>query len=125
MYKAKVSIEEGVDIKNSLDCNGEFLCRFEDALKNSTCFATDSSKRVGKSFTGYVLLDIKQEASEKHGTLNIVSIFTAEGLAIAEMLKGIQKYEPSRFIVFSDSKSWIQVLGGTPKLTMHHTLHGI
>jgi hypothetical protein len=124
MYKTKVS-KDGVDIKNSLDCNGEFLCRFEDALKNTTCFTTDGSKREGKSFTGYALLDRKQEASEKHRTLNIVSIFAAEGLGIAETLKRIQNYKPSRFIVFSDSKSWIQVLGGTPKLTMHHTLHGI
>jgi hypothetical protein len=58
MYKAKVSIEERVGMKNSLDCNGEFLCRFEDALKNSMCFATDGSKREGKLFTGYALLDV-------------------------------------------------------------------
>jgi hypothetical protein len=125
MYKAKVSIEEGVDIKNSLDCKGEFPCRFDDALKTSTCFTKDGSKREGKSFTGYALLDIKQDASEKHRTLNIAYIFTAERLAIAETLKRIQKYESSRSIVFSDLKSWIQVLEGTPKLTMNHILHGI
>jgi hypothetical protein len=48
--------------------------------------------------------------------LNISSIFIAEGLTIAEMLKHIQNYKPGRFIVFSDSKSWIQVLGSTPKI---------
>jgi hypothetical protein len=107
VYKAKVSTEGVKDIykKNSLDCNGEFLCRFEDALKNSTCSATDGSERQEKSFTRYALLDIKQEATEKHRTSNIASIFTAEGLAIAETLKKIQNYELSRFIVFSDLKS--------------------
>lgn len=112
-----MSTEEGVDIKYSLDCNGEFLCRFEDTLKNSTCFMTDDSKREGKSFTGYALLHIKQEANEKQRTLNIASIFIAGGLAIAEM-------NPAG-LYSSDCKSWIQVFGSTPKLTLHHTLHGI
>jgi ribonuclease HI len=112
-----VSIEEEeVDINNSLDYNGEFLCRFEDALINSTCFTIDGSKGEGNSFTGYTLLDIEQEAIEKHRASNIASIFTAEGLTIAETLKSIQNYEPGRFVVFSDSKSWIQVLGGTQKI---------
>jgi hypothetical protein len=44
MYNAEVSIGEGLDIRNSPDCNGEFLCRFENALKNSMCFTTDSPK---------------------------------------------------------------------------------
>jgi hypothetical protein len=116
MYKAEVSIGDGADIKEPPDCNEEFPCRFEDALKNSMCFATDGSKREGKSFTRYALLDIKQKATEKHRTSNIESIFTAEGLARAETLNRIQNYEPGTFIFFSDLKSWIHELGGTPRI---------
>jgi hypothetical protein len=88
-----------VDIKNTLDCNGEFLCRFEDALKNSMCFTTDGSKREGKSFTQFALLDIKQEGTEN---IEYYNHFHSRGvrLATAEMMKRIQNYEPGRFILF-------------------------
>lgn len=65
--------------KISLDNNGEFLCRFENTLKNSMCFATDGSKREGKTFTGFAVLDINYETMEKHRTSNIASILQQRG----------------------------------------------
>jgi hypothetical protein len=56
------------------------------------------------------------EDIEKNRTSNITYIFTTEGLAITETLKSTQNYESGRFILFSDSKNWIQVLEGTPKI---------
>jgi hypothetical protein len=79
MYKAKMSTEGGVDIKNSPDCNGEiFLCRCENELKNSTCLATGGSKQEGKSFFRYAFLYINQETSEKHTEQQILLPFSQQ-----------------------------------------------
>jgi hypothetical protein len=66
------------------------------------CFATNGSKRKGKTFTGFTVLDINYETMENHRTSNIASIFTTEELAIAERCKS--------------SKSWIEMLRSTPKI---------
>jgi hypothetical protein len=70
-YEARVSFDEGRQIKEAEDHNEEFKMIFQEKTRTNKCFGTDGSKM--------------EELSK------IASTFTAKSLAIPETLEIIEK----------------------------------
>jgi hypothetical protein len=58
-YEARVSFDEGRQIKEAKDHNEEFKKIFQERMRTNKLFATDSSKIEDKSFVGITSIDVK------------------------------------------------------------------
>ena len=111
-YEARVSFDEGRQIKQAEDHNKEFYKIFQERIRTSKSFATDGSKMVDKPFVGFALIHINDGHRMKFRISKIASIFTAEALAIAETLEIIETIESGQnFTIFSYSASVLQSIG--------------
>ncbi|PNF30200.1 hypothetical protein B7P43_G08428 [Cryptotermes secundus] len=124
-YEARVSFDEGRQIKETEDHNKEFYKIFQERIRTSKSFATDGSKMVDKPFVGLALIDINDGRRMKFRISKIASIFTAEAFAIAETLEIIEKTESGQnFTIFSDSASVLQSIGNPTKISnASHIIH--
>jgi hypothetical protein len=86
-YEARVSFEEGRQIKEAENHNVEFKKILLEKMRTSKYFATDGSKMENKPFVGFVSIDINDSRSRKFRIAKIASTFTAEALAIGETLE--------------------------------------
>jgi hypothetical protein len=82
-YEARVSFDEGRQIKEAENHNGEFKKIFLEKMRTSKCFATNDSKMENKPFVGFTSsIDINDGCSRKFRIAKILSTFTVKALAI-------------------------------------------
>jgi hypothetical protein len=102
--------------------HNEELKKIHAKMRTSKCFATDDSKTENKPFVGFTSIFVSDGISWKFRIAKIESTFTAEELAIGEILEIIGKiHSEQNFVNFSDSESVLKGISNTS--TMNNTSH--
>jgi hypothetical protein len=86
-YEARISFDEGRQIKEAEDQNEEFKKVFLEKIRTTKYFATDGSKMKNKPFVGFASIVINDGRRKKSRIAKIASTFTAEALTIGETLE--------------------------------------
>jgi hypothetical protein len=118
-YRARVSFNEGRQIKEAQNHNEELKKKYTKKMRTSKCFTLDNTNMENKSFVGSTLIDISDGISWKFRIAKIASTFTVEALAIGKTLEIIAKIDLEQN--FSDSKCMLQGISNTS--TMNNTSH--
>ncbi|XP_034935030.1 uncharacterized protein [Chelonus insularis] len=110
LIRANVSFDEGLKIKNSSNKMKTFLELFKEVIEQAECWFTDGSKSKGELFVGLASYRPKDEIKGRFRTSKYASIFTAEAMAIWQVLVSIKESSSEYFAIFSDSMSVLKAL---------------
>jgi hypothetical protein len=116
VYKAKVSFNEGEEIKKSSDKNEAFKRIFKDKLEETICYFTDGSKQNNHPFVGFAYLRCNDKIICRERTCKFASIFSEETVAILSVLDDISQRKEREFNIFSDAKSVLIALNSLSNL---------
>jgi ribonuclease HI len=115
-YKAKVSFDEGEEIKKSSDKNETFKRTFKDKLEETVCYFTDGSKQDNYSFVGFAYLRGTDKIICRERTCKFASTFSGGTMAILSVLDDIYQRKEREFNIFPDAKSVLLALNSLSNL---------
>lgn len=105
-YFPRLDLEKGESMKKSVALNFQNIFAYK--LSNTVCLHTDGSKIPESEFCGFAV--VTEHQSLMFRTLDFVSIFILEAMAILPVLEYCKKSSRKEFSIFSDSRSVLSTL---------------